>query len=110
MNYISPDALPEVFHRLHLFVRPDGLLIFDIRTPEWLRALDGDIFVDEKDDVLCLWRADFDEELPAIVYGMDIFSRVGRLWERGCGLHRCAAPARLPAGRRRQNVHRRQKK
>ena len=130
INYISPDALPEVFHRLHLFVRPDGLLIFDIRTPEWLRALDGDIFVDEKDDVLCLWRADFDEEMPAIVYGMDIFSRVGRLWERGseehieyahepqalkqlleaAGLHRCAAPARLSAGRRRQNVHRRQKK
>lgn len=87
MNYIAPDALPEVFHRLHLFVRPDGLLIFDIRTPEWLRALDGDIFVDEKDDVLCLWRADFDEELPAIVYGMDIFSRVGRLWERGSEEH-----------------------
>ena len=87
INYISPDALPEVFHRLHLFVRPDGLLIFDIRTPEWLRALDGDIFVDEKDDVLCLWRADFDEEMPAIVYGMDIFSRVGRLWERGSEEH-----------------------
>ena len=87
MNYIAPDALPEVFHRLHLFVRPGGLLIFDIRTPEWLRALDGDIFVDEKDDVLCLWRADFDEELPAIVYGMDIFSRVGRLWERGSEEH-----------------------
>lgn len=87
MNYIAPDALPEVFHRLHLFVRPDGLLIFDIRTPEWLRALDGDIFVDEKDDVLCLWRADFDEEMPAIVYGMDIFSRVGRLWERGSEEH-----------------------
>ena len=67
--------------------RPGGLLIFDIRTPEWLRALDGDIFVDEKDDVLCLWRADFDEELPAIVYGMDIFSRVGRLWERGSEEH-----------------------
>lgn len=87
MNYIAPDALPEVFHRLHLFVRPGGLLIFDIRTPEWLRALDGDIFVDEKDDVLCLWRADFDEEMPAIVYGMDIFSRVGRLWERGSEEH-----------------------
>ena len=83
MNYIAPDALPEVFHRLHLFVRPDGLLIFDIRTPEWLRALDGDIFVDEKDDVLCLWRADFDEEMPAIVYGMDIFSLEKRgLWSR----------------------------
>jgi hypothetical protein len=43
--------------------------------------------VDEKDDVLCLWRADFDEQLPAILYGMDIFSRRGKLWERDSEEH-----------------------
>ena len=67
---------------IRLFVRPGGLLIFDIRTPEFLRSLDGDVFVDEQEDVLCLWRADFEEALPAIIYGMDIFSRQGRLWQR----------------------------
>lgn len=82
MNYIPPETLPEVFHRLHLFVRPGGLLIFDIRTPDFLRSLDGDVFVDEQEDVLCLWRADFEETLPAIIYGMDIFSREGALWQR----------------------------
>ena len=83
MNYIPAEELPELFRRLHLFIRPEGLLIFDIRAPEFLRALDGDIFVDEKEDVLCLWRADFDEELSAIVYGMDIFSLEKRgLWSR----------------------------
>ena len=82
MNYIPPEDLPEVFRRLWLFVRPGGLLIFDIRTPEFLRSLDGDVFVDEQEDVLCLWRADFEEDLPAIIYGMDIFSRQGRLWQR----------------------------
>ena len=82
MNYIPPEDLPEVFRRLRLFVRPGGLLIFDIRTPDFLRSLDGDVFVDEQEDVLCLWRADFEEALPAIIYGMDIFSRQGRLWQR----------------------------
>ena len=82
MNYIPPEDLPEVFRRLRLFVRPGGLLIFDIRTPDFLRSLDGDVFVDEQEDVLCLWRADFEEELPAIISGMDIFSRQGRLWQR----------------------------
>ena len=82
MNYIPPEDLPEVFRRLWLFVRPGGLLIFDIRTPEFLRSLDGDVFVDEQEDVLCLWRADFEDALPAIIYGMDIFSRQGRLWQR----------------------------
>ena len=49
MNYIPPQALPEVFHRLRLFVRPGGLVVFDVRTPEWFRSLDGQIFVDESE-------------------------------------------------------------
>ena len=82
MNYIAPELLPRVFERLRLFVRPGGLLIFDIRLPEWLRALDGQVFVDETDDALCLWRADYDAERDAVAYGMDIFSREGGLWRR----------------------------
>lgn len=82
MNYIEPESLPVLFHKLKLFIRPGGLLIFDIRTPEILRSLNGQVFVDEKEDVLCLWRADFDEDIPAIIYGMDIFSRRGKLWQR----------------------------
>lgn len=81
-NYIPPEALAECYRKLNLFIRPGGLFIFDIRTPEILRSLDGNVFVDEKEDLLCLWRADFDEQLPAIVYGMDIFSRRGRHWQR----------------------------
>ena len=81
-NYLKPESLPEVLHRLYLFIRPGGLLIFDIRSKEWLKQLDGSTFVDEDDDVLCLWRADYDEEEDLIVYGMDLFSRSGMLWER----------------------------
>ena len=81
-NYLEPESLPEVLHRLYLFIRPGGLLIFDIRSKEWLKQLDGSTFVDEDDDVLCLWRADYDEEEELIVYGMDLFSRSGMLWER----------------------------
>ena len=81
-NYISLDALGEVFRRLHLFVRPGGLLVFDIRTPEFLRSLDGQVFVDEKEDVLCLWRADYDETAGVMRYGMDLFERAGALWQR----------------------------
>ncbi len=82
LNYLRPEALPEVFRRLRLFIRPGGLLIFDIRTPEWLERLDGEVFVDENDELLCLWRADFDPEACAVVYGMDLFSREKTLWRR----------------------------
>lgn len=82
VDYIPPEDLPEVFRRLHLFVRPDGLVIFDVKTPQWFRSIDGEIFVDETEDMLCLWRADFDEEENSICYGMDIFSKQGKLWRR----------------------------
>ena len=82
VNYLPPASLPELFRRLRLFVRPGGLVLFDVKEPEWFRSLDGEIFVDEKEDLLCLWRADLDEEQRAIVYGMDLFERRGRLWQR----------------------------
>ncbi len=82
LNYLRPESLPEVFRRLHLFIRPGGLLIFDVRTPEWLESLDGQVFVDESEDLLCLWRADYDAGEKALVYGMDLFSREKKLWRR----------------------------
>ena len=82
MNYLPPEALPALFRRLRLFVRPGGLVIFDVKTPEWFRSLDGEVFVDEKDGLLCLWRAALDETRQAVVYGMDLFERRGRLWQR----------------------------
>ena len=82
MNYLPPEELPELFHRLHLFIEPGGRFAFDFHAPEHLRALDGGAFVDETDDVLCLWRGEFDEEENALCYGMDIFRRQGKLWHR----------------------------
>ena len=86
-NYLPPEVLPEVLRRLHLFIRPGGLLVFDIRSPEWLQSLDGSTSVDEEDDMLCLWRADYDREEDLIVYGMDLFSRRGSLWARQSETH-----------------------
>lgn len=87
VNYLPPEELPELFRLLHLFIEPDGILIFDINSPERLRSLDGSTFVDEDEDKLCLWRADFDEDENALFYGMDIFTRRGRLWQRSFEEH-----------------------
>ena len=82
MNYLAPEELRETLRRLRLFIRPEGLLLFDVRTPESFAALDGSTFVDETEDVLCLWRADFDAGAGIMRYGMDLFERQGRLWQR----------------------------
>ena len=82
INYVPKDILPEVFRRIMLFLEPGGVFIFDINTPEKLLGLDGEMFIDETDDVYCVWRAEYDSELDACVYGMDIFEKNGKLWRR----------------------------
>lgn len=75
VNYLNPEKLRKLIARLRLFIRPGGLFLFDLRSPAFLEELDGDTFVDEDDRVFCLWRADYDAELRALVYGMDLFTR-----------------------------------
>ena len=82
INYISPDVLQEVFRRICLFLEPGGIFIFDINTPEKLKKLDGEVFVDETDDTFCVWRAEIDDDINACIYGMDLFQLRGGLWER----------------------------
>lgn len=82
INYLSPASLPELFRRLRLFIRPKGLFIFDIRSVDWLLSMDGSTYVDESEDLLCLWRADYDRDSAVMTYGMDLFSREGKLWRR----------------------------
>lgn len=87
MNYLPPEQLPELFRRLHLFIEPGGVLAFDFHSPRHLMELDGGTFVDEDEDMLCLWRAEFDEQEQALFYGLDIFRREGALWRRECEEH-----------------------
>ena len=82
MNYVPPEDLSEIFRRLALFVEPEGILVFDVHTPERLHSLDGQIFSDERDNLLCIWHASFDGNENALFYDMDIFVREGNLWRR----------------------------
>lgn len=87
INYVAPDRLPEVFRRMFLFLHPGGVAIFDILSPERLRSLDGECFVDEGTDFLCLWRAHV--RGGAVEYGLDLFRRTAQgLWRREQEEHR----------------------
>ena len=60
VNYVtSPRKLKKAFQRVHLFLMPGGLFLFDINTPDKLRGLDGGMFIDETDDAYCVWRAEY---------------------------------------------------
>ncbi len=84
INYLPTGHLDPVFERLRLFVEPGGVLIFDVNTPEKLRAMDGQVFLDETEDVFCVWRAELSADRTSVHYGLDIFARLEEdVWERG---------------------------
>ena len=89
LDYITdPQDCAEAIRRVYRALNPGGVFIFDVNTPEKLRAMDGQVFLDEDDDVYCVWRGEFDEETNICSYGMDLFQRQGKLWRRSFEEHR----------------------
>ena len=89
LDYIlNPDDCKEAIRRVWKALNPGGIFIFDVNTPEKLRAMDGQVFLDEDDDVYCVWRGEFDEETNICSYGMDLFQREGESWQRSFEEHR----------------------
>ena len=71
LNYlIDAREVRETFRRLHLFIAPGGSLVFDVHALGKLEAMDGQVWLDEREDV-------------------DIFSvRADGAWERSFEEHR----------------------
>ena len=88
LDYITePQDCRPAIHRIYKALNPGGCFIFDVNTPEKLRAMDGQIFLDENDDTYCVWRGEFDEKTNILSYGMDLFQRKQDLWLRSFEEH-----------------------
>ena len=86
VNYVTdPDDLAEAFRRVHLFLNPDGLFVFDINTPAKFSRIDGESYVREDDGVFCVWQAAVEDGLCA--YQFDIFEQDGDSWSRAQETH-----------------------
>ena len=89
LDYITnPEDCAEAIRRTWKALNPGGIFIFDVNTPEKLKAMDGQVFLDEDDDVYCVWRGEFDRESNICSYGMDLFQRQGESWYRSFEEHR----------------------
>ena len=88
LNYLTdPRDVQRTFRRLHLFVAPGGMLVFDVNTVAKLQALDGQVFLDETEDTYCVWRTEYSRGL--CTYYMDLFRRRrDGTWRRSAELHR----------------------
>ena len=98
VNYIlDPADCAGMMRHVAECLKPGGMFIFDINTPEKLRALDGQVFLDETEDDYCVWRTEFDEQARICYYGVDLFERRGEVWVRSFEEHQQYAytPAEL---------------
>ena len=85
---VDPSECQKAMIRIYKALNPGGCFIFDVNTPEKLQAMDGQVFLDEDEDVYCIWRGEFDKETNICSYGMDLFQRKGNLWQRSFEEHR----------------------
>ena len=86
VNYVTePEALQTAFERVHTFLNPDGLFVFDINTPEKFARIDGESYVREDDGVFCVWQAAVEDGLCA--YQFDIFEQEDDMWHRAQETH-----------------------
>ena len=84
----QPEACRQEIRQIYRALNPGGIFIFDVNTPEKLQAMDGQVFLDEDDDVYCVWRGEFDRQTNICSYGMDLFQRQGSVWRRSFEEHR----------------------
>ncbi len=88
LDYITdPADCREAIYRIYRVLNPGGCFIFDVNTPQKLRAMDGQVFLDEDEEVYCVWRGEFDAQTNICTYAMDLFQRRGNVWSRSYEEH-----------------------
>lgn len=90
LNYLTRERdLKETFRRVRRWLRPGGLFLFDLNTPYKLRRMDGQLYMDETEDSVCVWRTFFSEKKQVCTYQVDLFRRrVDGAWDRQLEEHR----------------------
>ncbi|MDL2288586.1 class I SAM-dependent methyltransferase [Oscillospiraceae bacterium OttesenSCG-928-F05] len=88
LNHLTEEAaLRETLRRVHMFLNPGGVFVFDIYGPMYLRSLDGTTFSDEREDVFCVWRIAESEKKDVYAYTTDLFIREAGRWARRSETH-----------------------
>ncbi len=88
INYLTrPRDVQRTFERLRLFIAPGGSFVFDVHGVGKMEALDGEVFLDEDEDVYCVWRTEYRKRAKMLDYFVDVFRREGETWERGFEEH-----------------------
>lgn len=89
LNYLTRAVdVRQTFHRVYQALRPGGAFVFDVNSLYKFRRMDGQVWLDETEDVYCVWRTEFSEKTRICTYWVDLFQRQGDHWRRSAEEHR----------------------
>lgn len=75
LNYVTrPAQVQRTFQRVFRALKPGGLFLFDVKTPYALESADGQVYIDENEEVYCVWRGEYDARRRICGYGIDLFA------------------------------------
>lgn len=75
LNYVTrPAQVRHTFQRVFRALKPGGLFLFDVKTPYALESADGQIYLDENEELYCVWRGEYDARRRICGYGIDLFA------------------------------------
>ena len=86
LNYVTrPAQVQRTFQRVFSALKPGGLFLFDVKTPLALEGADGQVYIDENEEVYCVWRGEYDKRRRICGYGIDLFAlgEDGSWWRDG---------------------------
>lgn len=84
LNHLNERwLLNETFRRLHLFVEPGGIVIFDVNSVyKHRKVLANNTFVYDEADVYCVWRNTLYRKSNTIAIDLDFFRKDGSVYRR----------------------------
>ena len=86
LNYVTrPSLVQRTFQRVFDALKPGGIFLFDVKTPLALEGADGQVYIDENEEVYCVWRGEYDKRRRICGYGIDLFALQddGSWWRDG---------------------------
>lgn len=90
LNYLTrPKDVQETFRRVYRYLRPGGQFIFDVNSRYKLQRMDGEVYLDEREDTYCVWRTEYSQRTKVCTYWVDLFRLTeDGTWRRFCEEHR----------------------
>ena len=89
VNYVTrPAQLQKAFRRVWQALCPGGIFLFDAKAPQALEGADGRTYLDETDDLYCVWRGEYNPKRRICGFGIDLFAlQEDGSWDRGGEYH-----------------------